>query len=80
MGGLAAGETLLADLAHNTNAIRDHARYHGTWANTPPRSIRKESLPFSQWVYRQRDLVERFFNLLKQFRGLATRYGRNAEN
>ena len=35
---------------------------------------------FSTWVYRQRNLVERFFNRIKQFRGLATRYDRRPEN
>lgn len=38
------------------------------------------SFSFSTWVYRQRNLVERFFNQIKQFRGLATRYDRNPEN
>jgi transposase len=31
-------------------------------------------------VYRQRNLIERFFNRIKQFRGLATRYDRRPEN
>jgi len=75
-----AGATLIADRAYDTNAIRDHARDHGIWANIPARSLRKESFPFSQWVYRQRNLVEKFFNQIKQFRGLATRYDRRAEN
>ena len=35
---------------------------------------------FSTWVYRQRNLVERFFNRIKQFRGLATRYDRRPDN
>ncbi|WP_156421802.1 transposase, partial [Aurantimonas coralicida] len=33
-----------------------------------------------RWVYRQRNLVERFFNRIKQMRGLATRYDRRADN
>jgi len=49
-------------------------------ANIPPRSIRNGSFAFSTWVYRQRNLVERFFNRIKQFRGLATRYDRKPEN
>jgi len=31
-------------------------------------------------VYRQRNLVERFFNKLKQFRGIATRYDKDPPN
>ena len=77
---VSVGATLIADRAYDTNAIRDHARERHIWANIPPRSIRKESFPFSRWVYRQRNLVERFFNRIKQFRGLATRYDRRADN
>lgn len=42
--------------------------------------IRKDRFSFSAWVYRQRNLVERFFNRLKQFRGLAARYDRSPDN
>jgi transposase len=42
--------------------------------------IRKDSFAFSGWVYRQRICIERFFNRLKHFRGLATRYDRRPEN
>ena len=48
--------------------------------NIPPKSNRKGSLVFSRWVYRQRNLVERFFNRIKQFRGIATRYDKRPEN
>jgi transposase len=77
---LAPGATLIADRAYDTDAIRALAAERGAWANIPPRSIRKGSFSFSTWVYRQRNLVERFFNRIKQFRGLATRYDRKPEN
>lgn len=35
---------------------------------------------FSVWVYRQRNLVERFFNKIKHFRGIATRYDKDPRN
>ena len=77
---LAPGTTLIADRAYDTNAIRELATERGAWANIPPRSVRKGSFAFSTWVYRQRNLVERFFNRIKQFRGLATRYDRRPDN
>ena len=80
MQDLTEGATLIADRAYDTNAIRDLAAERRVWANIPPRVIRKGSFSFSAWVYRQRNLVERFFNRLKQFRGLATRYDRSPEN
>ena len=77
---LGNGSTLLADRAYDTDAIRAFADERGAWANIPPKSNRKGSFAFSKWVYRQRNLVERFFNKIKQFRGIATRYDRKAEN
>ena len=80
LSGLAPGATLVADRAYDTDAIRRFAATRGAWANIPPRVIRKDSFSFSGWVYRQRNLIERFFNRIKQFRGLATRYDRRADN
>ncbi len=40
----------------------------------------EQTFSFSRWVYRQRNQVERFFNRIKQMRGLATRYDRGADN
>ena len=74
------GAILIADRAYDTNAIRATVAERGAWANIPPRVIRKGSFPFSSWVYRQRNLVERFFNRIKHFRGLATRYDRSPDN
>jgi len=71
---------LIADRAYDTNAVRGLVAERGAWANIPPRTIRKGSFSFSAWVYRQKNLVERFFNRIKQFRGLATRYDRRPEN
>ena len=50
------------------------------WANIPAKSNRKRSFAFSGWLYRQRNLVERFFNRIKQFRGIATRYDKDPAN
>jgi transposase len=77
---LKPGAILLADKAYDSNAIRQQAQDQNVWANIPPKSNRKGSFVFSAFVYRYRNLVERFFNRLKQFRGIATRYDKNPEN
>jgi transposase len=74
------GSTLLADKAYDTDAIRNFAKQRKCWANVPAQANRKQIFSFSRWVYRQRNLVERFFNRIKQMRGLATRYDRRADN
>lgn len=71
---------LLADRAYDSDAIRDLAAERGAWANIPPKKNRTNTFAFSTWVYRQRNLVERYFNKLKQFRGIATRYDRDPLN
>ncbi|MDZ5454593.1 IS5 family transposase [Labrys sp. ZIDIC5] len=73
---LGEGDILLADKGYDSNAIRARAAARKAWANIPPKTHRKASFVFSRWVYRQRNLVERFFNRIKQFRGIATRYAR----
>ena len=41
---------------------------------------RKRRPVFCAFLYKERNLVERFFNKLKHFRGVATRYDKLAEN
>jgi transposase len=46
----------------------------------PPKKARTGSFAFSAWVYKQRNLIARYFNKLKQFRGFAARYDRDPLN
>lgn len=78
--GLGEGDILLADKGYDSNAIRAKAAARGAWANIPPKTNRKGSFSFSSFVYRQRNLVERFFNRIKHFRGIATRYDKRPDN
>jgi transposase len=80
LSDLQPGATILADKAYDTDAIRNFAKQRKCWANIPAKANRKQTFSFSRWVYRQRNLVERFFNRIKQMRGLATRYDRRADN
>ena len=41
---------------------------------------RKTTQVFSKYLYRSRNLVERFFNKLKHFRANATRYDKRADD
>lgn len=77
---LQPGSTVLADKAYDTDAIRAFVRGRKSWPNIPAKINRKQTFSFSRWVYRQRNLVERFFNRIKHMRGLATRYDRRADN
>ncbi|WP_152568106.1 transposase, partial [Sphingopyxis sp. LC81] len=52
----------------------------GSFANIPAKRNRKQSFAFSSFLYRYRNLVERFFGKIKNARGLATRYDKRADN
>lgn len=71
---------LVGDKGYSSEKIRRYLRQHGIRITIP----RKESEccrgPFDRSLYRQRNLVERLVNRLKQFRRLATRYEKRAEN
>ena len=75
-----AGQILLADRAYDSDAMRRRLAERGAWANVKPMPNRKNIPAFSAFLYRYRNLVERFFNKLKHFRGVATRYDKRADN
>lgn len=71
---------LLADRGYDADWIRELARQQGAWANIPPKRNRKDPIWFSPYLYRARNLIERFFNKIKQCRRVATRYDKLAAN
>jgi transposase len=81
---LTAAEPLLADLkrhtiviadkAYDADRLRAHIKARGAIANIPNMIRRKKRFRWRKALYRQRNVVERFFNKLKQFRRIATRY------
>ena len=77
---LKSGTILLADRDYDADWIRALVRHHGAWANIPPKRNRTETLWFSPYLYRARNLVERFFNKIKHCRRVATRYDKLAAN
>lgn len=78
--GMRQGAILLADKACDSDAIREQLDKIGAWANIPAKKNRTKTFPFSKRLYRRRNLVERFFNKIKQFKGIATRYDKSADN
>ena len=71
---------VMADKGYDAAALRTTIFEQNAWANIPPRSNRKDPVCFSPYLYRERNLVERFFNKIKHFRRVATRYDKLAEN
>lgn len=61
---------------HTRQSLADR----GAWANIKPMPNRVRIPAFSRFLYRYRNLVERFFSKLKHFRAVSTRYEKHAEN
>ena len=80
LGSLGPGHILLADRAYDSDALRQSLKAKGAWANIKPMTRRVRTLPFSPFLYRYRNLVERFFSKLKHYRAIATRYEKHAAN
>ena len=77
---IGAGQTLLADRAYDSDALRKSLADRGAWANVKPMPGRINIPAFSHFLYRYRNLVERFFNKLKHFRAVATRFEKHDAN
>jgi transposase len=77
---LKSGAVLLADRGYDADWVRVLVGQHGAWANIPPRRNRKDAFCFSPYLYRGRNVVERFFNKVKQCRRVATCYDKLAAN
>jgi transposase len=80
LAGLRPQTIVLADRGYDADWIRQFVSDQGAWANIPPKRNRKASIGFSPDLYRSRNLVERFFNRIKQCRRIATRYDKLAAN
>jgi len=74
------GDVLLADAAYDSNALHETLAARGARANVKPMPNRLKPPAFDKPLYRQRNLVERFFNKLKHFRAVATRYDKRDDN
>lgn len=70
----------VADRGYDAKAILDLIAQHGSKPHIPTQRDRKQQRSVSHAIYRMRNLIERFFNKLKHFRRIATRYDKLARN
>lgn len=68
-----------ADKAYDSDAIINYLHTSGIEAMIPPRRNRLVQRSFDKHRYKSRNLVERFFCRIKQFRRIATRYDKLAQ-
>ena len=75
-----SGSNILADKAYGTFEIREYITEKNAEYTIPPRSNAVDPWFCDYWLYKERHLVECFFNKVKAFRRIATRYDKLASS
>jgi transposase len=71
--------TLIGDKAYDSSSLRQTAAAKGVKTCIPGRTNRSTAVPFSAKLYRRRHRVENFFQKIKRYRRVATRYDKLGE-
>ena len=69
---------VIADAAYDSDAFRAEIVAQGGVAVIRPRKNRVQERPYDKEMYKLRNVIERFFHRLKQYRRVATRYDKYA--
>ena len=75
-----AAQAVLADKGYDADHLLEYLGAQGIEAVIPPKANRLEQRQYDRHVYKDRNLVERLFNRIKQFRRVATRYEKLARD
>ena len=70
----------MADKGYDSDEILEFLAIRGAQACIPPKFNRIIQREYDKHLYKERNLVERFFNRIKHFRRLATRYEKHSQN
>jgi transposase len=76
----AQGQNFIADKAYDSDGVIEAIEAKAMTPIIPSRSNRKTPRKHDAHAYKERHLVEFFFNRLKQYRRIATRYEKTAIN
>ena len=71
---------LLADKAYDADSLRIWLKQRKVKAVVPSTASRRTPYPLDSKAYKRRNLIERMFCKLKNWRRIATRYDRHAQN
>jgi len=80
LGALGKDCIVLADRGYDSDALRAKIADQGAYANIRPLDYRTNLPAFSPRVYKLRNRVERFFNRIKHYRAIATRFDKHDAN
>lgn len=74
------GSNVIGDKAYGRSKIRKYIEECGASYTIPPKCNASKPWNYDPWLYRERHLIECFFNKLKAFRRVATRYDKLASS
>ena len=74
------GDNVIADKAYDSNEIRAFIEERGSTPVIPSRSCRLDPIEYDTHIYKERHLVECFFQFIKRFRRIGTRYEKTKVN
>jgi transposase len=77
---VAKPKRLLADKAYDADSLRHWLKRHKIKPIIPSTAPRRTPYPLDRKAYRRRNVIERLFCKLKNWRRIATRYDRHAQN
>jgi len=75
-----SAHAVIADKGYDADHFITTIETAGAQAVIPPRSNRLTQRDFDRHLYRDRNLIERFFARIKHFRRIATRYDKLAKS
>jgi transposase len=73
-------EVVIGDKGYDSDGLVEVIEAKGAEAVIPPKKNRKVQREYDRDRYKDRNLVERFFSKVKQYRRVATRYEKTARN
>ena len=73
-------ERVVADKGYDSDAFREYVAQSGATAVIPPKRNRQKQYWYDEHIYKERHLVECFFNKAKQFRRVFSRFDKYADS
>ena len=80
LGAVVTPKRLLADKAYDADSLRKWLKQRKIKPVIPSTASRRTPYPLDGSAYKRRNLIERMFCKLKNWRRIATRYDRHAQN
>ena len=73
-------KAVIGDKGYDSDEVVNMVQGRGAEAVIPPKQNRKEPRVYDKHLYKERNLIERFWNRIKHYRRVATRYEKTARN